>query len=160
MSPIFERLQTLIDQELQNAITHNCQPDYRQVLLTELGRLPRTDSFWVALLHQMLFLDPGLSPQQRATDFLNSVRAMPTYIPDSEEQARERMQQRIAEAFNGSNAHELASHFGVSVQFIYSSVKRAGRDDHLLDRLAELGGTALAERIRAEFGGTSSYIPS
>lgn len=101
----------------------------------------------------------GLS--QAAAEMLADALEVPPLpnAPRTEEEMVNLMRQRIGKAFDGHNGSELAHYFGVSVPFVYASVAAERQTNRLLNRLAELGGSELAERIRTEFGGTSQFIP-
>lgn len=59
MNPSTERLQSVLDQELESAIANQRELDYRALFLAELERSTLNDDAWVALLHQLLSLLSG-----------------------------------------------------------------------------------------------------
>ncbi|WP_374439094.1 hypothetical protein [Pseudomonas panipatensis] len=54
MNPAIQRLQDLLDQELQSAIACDRPVDYRQVFLGQLGQATLSDSDWIALSLSLL----------------------------------------------------------------------------------------------------------
>lgn len=67
MTPAIQRLQDLLDQELQNAIASDRPVDYRQVFLDQLNQAALSDSDWIALsLSLLLAADRNTRNSERA----------------------------------------------------------------------------------------------
>lgn len=67
MNPAIQRLQDLLDQELQNAIAGDRPVDYRQVFLDQLNQAALSDSDWIALsLSLLLAADRNTRSSERA----------------------------------------------------------------------------------------------
>lgn len=67
MNPAIQRLQDLLDQELQNAIASDRPVDYRQVFLDQLNQAALSDSDWIALsLSLLLAADRNTRSSERA----------------------------------------------------------------------------------------------
>jgi len=67
MTPAIQRLQDLLDQELQNAIVSDRPVDYRQVFLDQLNQAALSDSDWIALsLSLLLAADRNTCSSERS----------------------------------------------------------------------------------------------
>lgn len=100
------------------------------------------------IVDQAQYLDAHVSTSatglsQAAAEMLADALELPLLPrpPATEEEQVNQLRQRITEAFTGNNHRELARHFGVSTQFIYSTLAlrhrealaRALEPEHLAD---------------------------
>lgn len=78
MNPIFERLQTLCDQALQNALTDQHESDYQRCFFSELEKHEAglSGADWLILLYQLLSLPPVLS--KTVDNDRSNIKAVPS----------------------------------------------------------------------------------
>lgn len=68
MNPAIQRLQDLLDQELQNAVACDRPVDYRQVFLGQLSQATLSDSDWIALsLSLLLAISRGVAASDNSS---------------------------------------------------------------------------------------------
>lgn len=68
MNPAIQRLQDLLDQELQNAVSCDRPVDYRQVFLGQLSQATLSDSDWIALsLSLLLAMSRGVAASDNSS---------------------------------------------------------------------------------------------
>lgn len=76
MTPSIERLQSVLDQELESAIANQRELDYRALFLAELERSTLSDDALVVLLHQLLsLLSGGAASRKRSAPSSNFLTA-------------------------------------------------------------------------------------